>query len=108
MSDKPSPPYYAVIFSSVRTDNDDGYAQTIEHMMDLGLKHPGCLGLESVSEGDKGISVSYWKDLNSIQDWKQVADHMTAQKMGREKWYKSYTTRIAKVEREYSFEISES
>lgn len=104
MSKKPSPPYYAVIFSSVRTDNDDGYAQTVEHMMDLGLKHPGCLGFDSVNEGDNGISVSYWKDLDSIKAWKAVADHITAQELGRKKWYKSYTTRIAKVEREYSFE----
>ncbi|MCK5425267.1 MAG: antibiotic biosynthesis monooxygenase [Emcibacter sp.] len=104
MSEKPSLPYYAVIFSSVRTDNNDGYAQTVEHMMDLGLKHPGCLGFESVNEGDNGISVSYWKDLDSIKAWKAVADHITAQELGRKKWYKSYTTRIAKVEREYSFE----
>ena len=104
MNKKPSPPYYAVIFSSVRTDNDDEYADTIELMMDLGLKHSGCLGFESVNEGDTGISVSYWKDLESIKAWKQVTEHITAQKMGREKWYKSYTTRIAKVEREYSFE----
>ncbi len=107
MNNKPSPPYYAVIFSSVRTDDDDGYAQTIEHMMDIGLKHDGCLGLESVNDGDMGISVSYWKDLESIKSWKQVADHITAQKLGREKWYKSYTTRIAKVEREYSYEKPE-
>ncbi|MBL4612353.1 MAG: antibiotic biosynthesis monooxygenase [Emcibacter sp.] len=108
MSDKPAPPYYAVIFSSVRTDNDDGYAQTIDHMLDLGLKHPGCLGFDNVSEGDTSISVSYWKDLESIKSWKQVADHITAQKLGREKWYKSYTTRIALVEREYSYEKSEN
>lgn len=104
MSKKPSPPYYAVIFSSIRTDNDEGYAETIDLMMELGLKHEGCLGFESLNEGDAGISISYWKDLGSIQDWKKVAEHITAQKMGREKWYESYTTRIAKVEREYSYE----
>jgi len=107
MSEKPVPPYYAVIFSSIRTDNDEGYAQTIEQMMALGTGHEGCLGFESVSEGDQGISVSYWKDLDSIRDWKQVAEHITAQKAGREKWYKSYTTRIAKVERDYSFDRAE-
>jgi len=107
MSEKPVPPYYAVIFSSIRTDNDEGYAQTIEQMMALGTDHVGCLGFESVNEGDQGISVSYWKDLDSIRDWKQVAEHLAAQKAGREKWYKSYTTRIARVERDYSFDKPE-
>ena len=104
MSNKPLPPYYAVIFTSVRTDNDDGYAGMIEHMLDIGLKYPGCLGIESVNEGSTGISVSYWKNLDSIKAWKENADHDVAQRLGRERWYKSYTTRIAKVEKEYSFE----
>ena len=103
-----NPPYYAVIFTSVRTDNDQGYERMIDHMMDLGLKHPGCLGIDSVNDGDKGISVTYWRDLESIKSWKDVADHEVAQKLGREKWYKSYTTRITLVEREYSFERPES
>lgn len=107
MSKKPALPYYAVIFSSIRTGNDEGYAETIDRMMALGTTHPGCLGFESVSEGDQGISVSYWKDLDSIRDWKQVTEHVAAQKAGREKWYKSYTTRIAKVERDYSFDTPE-
>ena len=105
MSEKDFVPYYAVIFTSVRTDNDEGYAQTLEHMIETGAKHPGCLGIESVSEGDQGISVTYWKDLESIKDWKKDTDHIMAQKMGRKKWYKRYTTRIALVERDYSFEL---
>ena len=101
-------PYYAVIFTSVRTDNNDDYEETLQHMIDMGSNHPGCLGIDSVSEGDQGISVTYWKDLESIKSWKKVTDHLVAQKMGREKWYKSYTTRITLVEREYSFEKLES
>jgi len=104
MSEKPALPYYAVIFTSCRTDDDDGYAEMARQMVALGTSHPGCLGFESVNDGDQGISVSYWKDLDSINRWKQNADHMLAQKAGREKWYGRYTTRIAKVERHYSFE----
>lgn len=101
-------PYYAVIFTSERTDDDRGYDQMIEHMMDLGLKHDGCLGIDSVNNGSNGISITYWRDLESIKSWKEVADHEVAQKLGRERWYKSYTTRITKVEREYSFEKPEN
>ncbi|MCF6214934.1 MAG: antibiotic biosynthesis monooxygenase [Emcibacter sp.] len=105
MTSKILPPYYAVIFTSIRTDNNQGYAQTAEHMAALAADQPGYIGFESTQEGDRGISISYWKDLDSIKNWKNRADHLTAQKLGREKWYKSYTTRIAKVEREYSYQI---
>lgn len=104
MTSKISPPYYAVIFTSVRTDNDQGYDRAAEHMMTLARDQSGYIGFESVSDEGIGISVSYWKDLASIRAWKQAADHIAAQKAGQDKWYKSYTTRIAKVEREYSFE----
>lgn len=105
MTSKISPPYYAVIFTNIRTDNDQGYAQTAEHMTALAAEQPGYISFESISEGNRGISISYWKDLDSIKNWKNIAEHLTAQKLGQEKWYKSYTTRIAKVEREYSYQI---
>ena len=104
---KPTPPYYAVIFTNEKTDTLEGYGEMANQMVELAAKQPGYLGFESISEGNKSISVSYWTDLESIKAWKQVADHAMAQKMGREKWYKSYTTRIARVEREYSFETEQ-
>ena len=107
MKAKITPPYYAVIFTNEKTANLEGYTETADHMVDLAARQPGYLGFESVSEGDLSISISYWADLESIKAWKQVADHLAAQKMGREKWYKSYTPRIARVEREYSFEMEQ-
>jgi len=96
----PQPPYYAVIFSSHKTGDNDGYAETADRMLELAAEQPGFLGVESVSE-DLGITVSYWADLESIRLWKQHAEHRVAQKSGREKWYSSYKTRIARVERDY-------
>ncbi len=101
----PTPPYYAVIFTSLRMDGDDGYAQTAEAMAELGSRQPGFLGLESARGADGlGITVSYWSSLEAIRAWKQVGDHLAAQRGGREKWYRAYTTRVAKVEYDYSFE----
>lgn len=99
----PAPPYYAVIFTSVRSDEDDGYAATSERMAGLARAQPGFLGLESARD-ELGITVSYWKDLDSIRAWKAVAEHLVAQRLGRERWYTAYRTRIVKVEREYGFE----
>jgi len=99
----PEPPYWAVIFTSTRTDIDDGYGGMADAMMELAARQPGFLGVESAREG-VGITVSYWTDLDSIAAWKAVVKHAAAQKAGREKWYSAYVTRIARVERDYSFE----
>lgn len=97
------PPYYAVIFTSVRTEVIEGYAEMAELMVQLARQQHGFLGVES-ARNEIGITVSYWKDLESIKIWKQNLDHLMAQKRGRESWYQSYTTRICLVEREYGFE----
>lgn len=97
------PPYYAVIFTSVRTEVVEGYGEMAELMVQLAQQQKGFLGVES-ARNEIGITVSYWKDLESIKIWKQNLDHLMAQKKGRESWYKSYTTRICLVEREYGFD----
>lgn len=97
----PAPPYYAVIFTSLRTDVDDGYGAVAERMVALAAQQPGFLGVESARDG-VGITVSYWTDLESIRAWKANAEHLEAQRLGHQKWYASFKTRIAKVERDYA------
>lgn len=96
----PKPPYYAVIFTSLRTEGDHGYADMADKMVQLASEQPGFIGIESARE-EVGITVSYWQDLESIKQWKANAEHLVAQKLGREQWYSSFKTRIAKVERDY-------
>jgi heme-degrading monooxygenase HmoA len=97
----PQPPYYAVIFTSLRTDAEQAeYEAAAERMMELAQNQPGYLGFESAREG-LGITVSYWTDLESIAAWKRHAEHLEAQRSGRARWYKAYRTRIARVERDY-------
>ncbi len=101
IAETPEPPYYAVIFTSRRTTVDEGYAEMAERMALLASRQPGFLGIESARDR-VGITVSYWSDLESIKKWKANVEHMEAQRPGREKWYSAYTTRIARVERDYS------
>ena len=101
IADTPQPPYYAVIFTSIRSEDDDGYAETAQRMVALAQQQPGFLGVESARE-ELGITVSYWSDLESIQAWKRQAEHLQAQKRGRESWYSNYRVRVCKVERDYS------
>lgn len=99
----PTPPYYAVIFTSTRTNEDTGYSEMSDKMVELASEQDGFLGVESAKE-DLGITVSYWRDLESIKKWKENSEHKIAREKGRANWYKSFKTRIAKVERDYGFE----
>lgn len=99
----PKAPYYAVIFTSERTDRDKGYAEMAEEMVKLASLQPGFLGVESAREG-LGITVSYWESLEAIQKWKQNERHLIAQRRGMSEWYLRYKTRVCKVERDYGFE----
>ncbi len=93
-------PYYAVIFTSLKIEEDKGYEKTAIRMLELAKKEEGFLGIESARE-EIGITVSYWKDLESIAKWKANIEHIQAQQKGQEIWYKNYKVRIAKVERDY-------
>lgn len=99
----PDPPYYAVIFVSLRADDDPAYGRMAEEMARLALAHPGCLGLDSARGADGfGITVSYWRDAASIRDWKADARHRVAQQLGAGAWYSAYATHVARVERAYA------
>lgn len=98
----PEPPYYAVIFSSQRTDGDRGYNRMAERMFEIASRQPGFLGFESARDADGfGITVSYWESEQAIVAWKAHAEHQPAQAVGKRVWYADYQLRIAKVERAY-------
>ena len=97
----PDPPYTAVIFSSVRTEGDHGYARMAARMEALAAEQPGYLGIEAARDGDLGLTVSYWVDEDAARAWKQVAEHLVAQERGRSAWYADYRVRVATVTREY-------
>ena len=98
----PKPPYYAVIFTSIKINEDMGYSKMSKRMLELLSKQEGFLGFESARE-ELGITVSYWDSLDSIKKWKSNLEHKEAQRKGREIWYKEYKIRIAKVEQDYDF-----
>jgi len=97
-------PYYAVIFTSKRTEGDNGYAEMSVLMENLAKQQQGFIGIES-ARNELGITVSYWKNLESIKHWKQQTDHLIAQRKGRSDWYSWYEVRISKVELDYEFTL---
>ena len=97
----PKPPYYAVIFTSLKAKEDQGYGAMSDRMVALVQQQEGFLGFESARE-TLGITVSYWRDEASILAWKAQIAHQRAQKAGKERWYSDYRIRVAKVERDYA------
>lgn len=104
IAETPPPPYYAVIFSSVSTEGDNGYAEMADQMVELASQQDGFLGVES-ARNEIGITVSYWRDLDSIRKWRENMEHSIAREKGRKEWYQAFKVRIAKVERDYGFVI---
>ena len=105
----PPAPYYAVIFSSTLADDAEGYGAMAARMVALAREQEGFIDVESASRTSDGfgITVSYWRDLESIRKWKSVSEHAAAQKMGRDAFYRSYRLRVARIEREYGFDRDE-
>ena len=105
-SKTPPPPYCAVIFSGLRAEDDGAaYEKTAARMRELAAEQDGFLGMESARDPDEfGITVSYWRNAECARKWKQNAEHLEAQRLGREKFYRAYRARICTVEREYGRE----
>ncbi|HSI57867.1 MAG TPA: antibiotic biosynthesis monooxygenase [Ideonella sp.] len=103
---RPTPPYYAVIFTSQRSEADEaGYGAMAERMAELAAQQPGYLGVESARGGDGlGITVSYWRSLADIAAWRREIEHTAARDRGRAQWYRHYELRVAKVERAYGWD----
>lgn len=101
----PEPPYYAVLFTSLRrVQPNDGYGETAERMEELARRQPGFLGVESArGEDGLGITISYWATAEAVATWGRHAEHLLAQRAGREKWYECYTLRVCQVERAFAF-----
>ena len=104
IANTPATPYCAVIFSSVRTEGDQGYGQAAARMLELAREQPGFLGVESAREDGLGITVSYWESEAAILAWKQQAEHREVREQGLATWYSAFHTRVCKVERAYTFQ----
>lgn len=108
-AETPEPPYWAVIFTSIRTPGgDDDYAEAAERMVELAAEQPGFLGVESVRDADGlGVTISYWESQEAIRAWREHPEHREIQRKGRDRWYRAYHTRVCEVDRAYAFRLGE-
>jgi heme-degrading monooxygenase HmoA len=88
---------YAVIFRAEINSLDAEYSAMAEHMRELAMKEYGCTEFIACTEGDSEIAISYWPSQEHIKAWHANPEHRVAQKLGKEKWYKSYQVDVTKV-----------
>jgi heme-degrading monooxygenase HmoA len=79
-----TPPYYAATLNERQDDlRDKNHIAPTDEMVTLATRQPGFLGLES-SRDQKGIhkTVSYWKDVDAIEEWITVGDKKITHRFG--------------------------
>lgn len=105
LASTPAPPYYAAIFTRVRSNaHHQRYSEVAARMVELAQGQPGFLGVESAAQADGlGITVSYWQSLEALHAWGRQAEHRLAQREGQTKFYEEYALRIVRVEEARSF-----
>ncbi|HEX8300303.1 antibiotic biosynthesis monooxygenase [Sphingomonas sp.] len=93
-----------VLFVSRRTGLDaEGYKAAAEAMDALAAAQPGCRGMDHVSDGSLGITLSYWEDEASAVAWRQHPEHAATREAGRGRWYDWYMLHVAEIGRSYSW-----
>ena len=93
---KHDPPYYAVIFTTTLSDQQEGYVEMAKKMEELAQQQPGFLGMDS-ARAEIGITISYWASLDAIDLWRKNVEHSKAKALGKSKWYAAYDLKICKV-----------
>ena len=106
----------AVIFEVVLDDGQggdagrDGAARRAEYLEIAARLRPlleeveGFLSIErfqSLSDPDKLLSLSFWRDEAAVAHWRRLSDHRVAQAAGRGGIFADYRLRIAEVSRDY-------
>jgi len=81
IANTPTPPYYAVIFTSIRVEGDDEYGEMAQGTLDHASNEEWFLGAESARER-LGITVCYWDSLEAISKWKNMPNTVKLSALG--------------------------
>ena len=95
----------AVIFETIPAEDKKGeYFAMAEILRSELNKVPGFISIErfqSVSHPEKILSLSFWRDEESISQWRNIEVHRNAQAKGRQSVFSDYRLRVAHVVRDY-------
>ena len=95
----------AVIFEVIpASGKKDEYLTIAAELKSVLEKIEGFISVErfqSINDPGKMLSLSFWKDEESIKQWRNTEMHRLAQSKGRESVFTDYRLRIANVNRDY-------
>ncbi|CAI8289031.1 MAG: Uncharacterised protein [Flavobacteriia bacterium] len=94
---QPTPPYWAAIFISARSEEDEGYAAMDRATIDLAQQIEGFLGYAHAKEQGQGIFISYWASLEAIERWKEDGLHKAAKEKGNKTWYTQFISQVVEI-----------
>ena len=97
---------FAVIFEvKPKDEGKNEYLKIASELREYLKNQDGFISIErfqSLMEDDKILSLSFWRDEESMKKWRNMLEHRTAQKKGREDLFHSFRIRVAQVVRDYS------
>lgn len=97
---------FAVIFEVKPTEaGKEKYLEFAAQLRQFLEDSPGLISIErfqSLIEEGKVLSLSFWEDEGSIETWRNLMEHRTAQKSGKDSLFESYRIRVAEVVRDYT------
>lgn len=87
----------------------EDYARMNDELADYVKTMPGFLAVKSFkAEDGERLTIVWWRDRESLQQWRRDMRHMEAKKLGRSKWYEYYKIEIAEIYRQSEFERQSS
>jgi len=97
---------FAVIFEvKPSVEGKDEYLKIAAELREFLENRDGFISIErfqSLTDEGKVLSLSFWRDEVDIKKWRNLIEHRSAQKKGKESLFQSYRIRVAEVMRDYS------
>lgn len=94
-----------ILFRSKLTpEAGQDYVSTDQKLEELVKHNPGFVAAKSYTAADgERLTVVWFRDAESLKQWRDVPEHRAAQATGREKWYEFYKMDVATVTRSINF-----
>jgi heme-degrading monooxygenase HmoA len=94
-----------ILFRSKLTDQaGEDYQAMNAEMETLVRQNPGFIDVKSyTAQVGERLTVVWWRDEQSLAEWRNQMRHRVAQNTGRQKWYEYYNMEVASVVRSRSF-----
>ncbi len=99
-------PSIVILFRSKLTPEAGTDYQTMnDELQSLVRQNPGFVDVKSFTAADgERLTVVWWRDEESLAEWRNLMRHREAQNMGRQKWYEYYKIDVATINRSKNFE----